>query len=185
MLDDIVTQYIRQYPHEAAGLALLIDQLETQQKLNDRRNFNGHVTGSGIVLSADQTKILLIHHKGFNRWQQPGGHWESDDESDPLVVAEREVAEETGVRDLEYLPMDPAHPLVPVDIDTHEVPARPHKDEPDHWHHDFRYVFITTEQELTHQEAEVNAAGWFDLNAPESFIIRTVIDKLRQLKFIK
>jgi hypothetical protein len=55
----------------------------------------GHVTCTGLVLSPDKSKILLVHHRRLDRWLLPGGHCES---GDPGVesVAEREVIEETG-----------------------------------------------------------------------------------------
>jgi 8-oxo-dGTP pyrophosphatase MutT (NUDIX family) len=177
-MDDIVSGYIKRFPAEAGRLAQLIEQVDGGEKLNDRRNFNGHVTGSGIVLSPDRQKVLLIYHKLFDRWQQPGGHWETDDEPDPLEAAKREVEEETSIQVAVYLPLDADHPLVPLDIDSHAVPARPQKDELVHIHHDFRYVFIAASEELHHQEAEVSAAAWFPLDAPEAQIIARAISKL-------
>lgn len=180
MLQEILDRYLEIYPEEAGDFSVLQEQLAAGETMNDRRNFHGHVTGSGIVLSPDRTKILLIHHKGFNRWQQPGGHWESDEEANPQVAAQRESEEETSVEIAEYVPIDTGNPIVPLDIDSHQVAARPHKDEPDHVHHDWRYVFIAAGEELHHQAEEVNAAKWFDLDAPETEFVRTIIRKLRQ-----
>jgi 8-oxo-dGTP pyrophosphatase MutT (NUDIX family) len=182
MIDDMLSAYAIIFPDERGGLALLHQQIAVQEKLNDRNNFHGHITGSAIILSPDKKKVLLIHHKLFNRWLQPGGHWETDEEASPLEAAQREGEEETGVKIAEYLNID-ANPLVPIDIDTHEVPARPQKGEPVHYHHDIRYVFVAKTEELNHQEAEVNAAAWFDLNAPETKSVSRVIAKLRHFGF--
>jgi len=181
MLSEILATYLELFPDEKTNLLRLWQQISDNEKLNDRRNFHGHITGSGVVLSPDKTQILLIHHKLFQVWQQPGGHWEADDEADPLAAARREVTEETGAAVADYLPLDSTHPLVPLDIDSHQVPARPEKDEPPHWHHDFRYVFISATEELSAQLQEVSGARWFPLLAPETQRIARVMKKLPNL----
>ncbi|HSW37295.1 MAG TPA: NUDIX domain-containing protein [Candidatus Saccharimonadales bacterium] len=183
MLSDILDRYLKLFPEEKEELKLLAEQVKTGQDLNDRRNFHGHVTGSTIVLSNDRRRVLLIHHKSFNLWQQPGGHRESD-EPNPLEAARREAPEETGIQLGEYLAVDKTNPLVPIDIDTHLVPARPHKNEPDHYHHDFRYVFIAKSEDIEFDQKEVYGAGWFDLDDSQTERISGVIVKLRQFKFI-
>jgi 8-oxo-dGTP pyrophosphatase MutT (NUDIX family) len=178
MLAGILDRYLQIYPSERPQLALLRRQIKAAEKLDDRRNFNGHITGSAIVLSSDGKQILFIHHKLFDVWQQPGGHWETD-EPDPLEAAKREAEEETGVRLKSYEPLDSSAPLVPFDIDSHEVPARPQKDEPVHYHHDFRYVFTAEKTPLNPQEEEVSAAEWFKVDAPETNRIKRTMAKLK------
>lgn len=179
MLQDVIAHYLEIYPEESAKLPLLQQQLANGEKLNDRKNFTGHIAGSAIIMSPDRTKILLIHHRAYDKWMQPGGHWESDEEADPLETAQREVLEETGVSDLEYLPIDAGHPLVPFDLDTHYIAARPEKDESEHYHHDFRYVFTSNTTELTPQQSEVFGARWFDIDAPDTKFVLQIIQKLR------
>src|ERR1017187_363028 len=113
MLKEIVEHYIEIFPEERKKFVLLHKQLAAGERLNDRQNYHGHITGSGIILSPDKRKILLIHHKLFNHWQQPGGHWESCDEANPFETAKRESEEETGVRLGPSLAVDTGHPLVP------------------------------------------------------------------------
>src|ERR1700733_10669537 len=106
MLQEILDIYLEIFPEERDGLKLLLQQVREQQTLNDRRNFEGHIPGSAIVLSPDKTKVLVIYHKFFDTWQQPGGHWEAD-EADPRSAAWREAEEETGIqlaRSLELVP---------------------------------------------------------------------------------
>ena len=88
----------------------------------------GHLTASGIVLSADARDILLIFHRRLERWLQPGGHVEPED-ADLPAAAEREVVEETGVA------LDPRPPRIVVGVDVHEIPPR-EPDEPPHVHVD-------------------------------------------------
>ncbi len=55
-----------------------------------------HFCASAFVIDPETYKILLVKHKKFNKWVQPGGHIE-DDET-PEEAAVREVYEETGVK---------------------------------------------------------------------------------------
>ena len=179
MLQDILERYLEIYPEESEKLFLLQQQVANSEKLNDRKNFTGHIAGSAIILSPDKAQILLIHHRAYDKWMQPGGHWESDEESDPLQTARREVQEETGVSDLEYVPVDTKNQLVPFDLDTHYIAPRPEKDEPEHYHHDFRYLFTSKTTDLTPQQSEVFGAKWFDIDAPETKFVIQIIQKLR------
>lgn len=47
--------------------------------------------------------------------------------------------------------------MIPIDIDTHPIPDNPKKQEPSHFHHDFRYVFfLDHQQEIALQLEEVS-----------------------------
>lgn len=54
-----------------------------------------HYTATGYITNYSKTKILLIHHKGLNKWLPPGGHVETNEAPDSAVL--REVQEETGL----------------------------------------------------------------------------------------
>lgn len=161
-------------------MGLLRRQFDGTEKLNDRSNFTGHITGGAIVLSPDRKRILLIHHKFLDKWLQPGGHWDPD-ELDPLTAARREAEEETAVKIAEYLPIDAEQPLIPVHIDSHHIPANPKKDEPEHYHHDFRYVFIADSLDLRLREKEVSNADWFGLDDPQVAELRTAIGRIKSI----
>jgi len=91
----------------------------------------GHITGSGWVMNAAGTHVLLTHHRKLGIWLQLGGH--VDGSSDVLGAALREVEEESGLMDV--LPMTREI----FDIDIHPVPA--FGDMPRHLHYDVRYLF--------------------------------------------
>jgi 8-oxo-dGTP pyrophosphatase MutT (NUDIX family) len=90
----------------------------------------GHFTASAFVTSSDGRAVLLVHHGKLGRWLQPGGHFEPED-ADLWSAVLREVAEETGLRDL-VLPDGPAL----LDVDIHDIP--PLRDDPPHRHYDLR-----------------------------------------------
>lgn len=116
-----------------------------------RRQFNpGHITCTGLVLSPDRDRILLVLHRRLQRWLLPGGHVEADD---PRIgdAGRREVVEETGA----ILRADSAPPLVGVDV--HGIPPR--RDEPFHLHHDLIFRFRATSDEF-HTSEEVREVAW-------------------------
>lgn len=93
----------------------------------------GHITGSGLLVSADGRRVLMNHHKFLNIWICFGGH--ADGELDVLNVALREVIEESGIADVE-----PVTGKI-FDVDVHGIPCNPAKGEPAHKHFDLRYLF--------------------------------------------
>ena len=124
-----------------------------------------HVT-AGALLARD-TEILLVEHRAYGIVLQPGGHLEPADVT-LARAAERELAEETGI-DLGAVSCVSETPAY---IQYGRVPARPEKDEPDHFHLDFGYAFATTEGDVGHiQESEVNGARWYPLAVPEASMI--------------
>lgn len=71
-----------------------------------------HLTASAVVLDRDLKHVLLVHHAKSRRWQFPGGHCER---TDPTLeaAARREVAEETGLDDLDMGGLLTLTPLAP------------------------------------------------------------------------
>ena len=111
----------------------------------------GHITASGFVLSPDRSALLLVWHRKLGGWLQPGGHIEPDD-LDVVAAQRREIEEETGLVDLEWLGL--------FDVDIHEFPAR--GGEPAHQHFDVRSAFIARSRDTAAGDG-VDASRWFDL----------------------
>jgi 8-oxo-dGTP pyrophosphatase MutT (NUDIX family) len=119
----------------------------------------GHFTASAFVLSPDGGSLLLILHRKLGRWLQPGGHVDAGD-ADVFAAARREVAEETGLTDVD---VDPDWPRL-LDLDVHAIPPHPKSGEPAHEHFDVRVLLRARTAELRAGE-DVKAARWFPLDA--------------------
>lgn len=157
-LIEAVTRYRAQIASPREHLSLLRWQIAEGHALDRRDTFPGHVTTSAFVLSPDHARILLIDHVVIGRWLQPGGHWE--DAATFHESAAREAVEETGVQGLRLHPWHRGGDL-PFAIDSHDVPGKPARGEPDHIHHDLQYLFIADPASaLVAQIEEVHAAAW-------------------------
>jgi 8-oxo-dGTP pyrophosphatase MutT (NUDIX family) len=147
--DDTEARHLR-------AMSELLDQVEAPW---DRRAVTpGHFTASAFVLSPDGERLLLIHHAKLGRWLQPGGHIDDGDE-DVFAAALREVAEETGVRGVVLAPGRPAL----LDVDVHEIPARPAKGEAAHRHYDLR-VLLWALDDAVQAGSDALAARWVPLD---------------------
>ncbi len=89
----------------------------------------GHVTASGLVISPDGGRILIVHHRRLDRWLLPGGHVEPSDNTVEAATA-REVEEETSV---------PVAGGRLGGADVHGIPGKGR--EPYHLHHDLLFWF--------------------------------------------
>ncbi|MXQ14448.1 NUDIX hydrolase [Microvirga makkahensis] len=145
-------------------------QIQNGDAIHSRSTFPGHVTTSAFILDPAGQRVVLIHHRSLARWLQPGGHYEAPESLEDAAL--REAFEETGVRGLM---LDPWHDQagLPIDVDSHLIPARPQKGEPEHWHHDIRYVLRAEEGGLDPDPSEVHGAEWravaeLDAIAPEA-----------------
>lgn len=175
-LQEELNRYLEVFPEDELDLQCLRNQLKDNERLFDRHNYTGHICGAGIVLSPDRTKLLLVHHVLYDRWQQPGGHAESFDVT-PLAAARREITEETAVDLAEVLTVDGK--AIPLHIGVHFVPENPKKQEAEHYHYDFRYVFIARSETLRSQPGEVHEAAWVPLDDPRTAHVDIAVARLK------
>lgn len=134
----------------------------------------GHLTGSAFVLDAARACVLLLHHRRLDRWLQPGGHGEG--ETEPRLIALRELEEETGLAASDVLPFPDERIL---DVDVHRIPARP--GEPEHAHLDVRYGFVARDgasPRLSHESRELRWVRLDALPADADESLRRAVRKL-------
>lgn len=164
MKEDIKKQlmnYLRIFPDKANSLSLLKKQILENQNIFTRKNFEGHVTVSGLVISSNK-KVLVIFHNRLQKFLQPGGHIEKDDKN-IIFSATREVREETNLNNIELCSWCLENNS-PIMIDTHKIPENKQKNESEHYHHDFMFVFITKEEGITLDTNEVSDFCWVSID---------------------
>jgi 8-oxo-dGTP pyrophosphatase MutT (NUDIX family) len=129
-----------------------------------RHHLPGHVTGSAWIVDSSGDFVLLTHHAKLNKWLQPGGH--ADGEENVINVARREAVEETGLKDLHLVQKEI------FDIDIHVIPAR--KDFPEHFHYDIRFLFRANKEEALILTDESHALDWVNVNQLSHFTSNNV-----------
>lgn len=123
-------------------------------------------TASILILTKESPKkILLLHHKKYNLWIQPGGHIEKFE--NPIEAAVREAKEETGI-DIGFLlqkiaSIDDLASFLPVPDFFLEEKIQPYKNEPEHFHLDMMYRVEVTLQDVKTAKREAHDIGWFGL----------------------
>ena len=103
-----------------------------------------HVTGSALIVNPASRRVLLRWHQRQQAWLQVGGHGDPG-EDDPLAIALREAAEETGLPDLEPWPDAQLRHVAVVSVPANST-------EPAHHHADLRFVLATHVPEAARPE---------------------------------
>ena len=127
----------------------ILDFLDRHDDALHRSCRRGHLTGSALVVSADGSRVVMLHHRKLQRWLQPGGHCDGD--ANLAAVGLREATEETGLDGLRVAP-------VAIDLDVHEV--RPPREDP-HLHLDARFLVVAPEDAILAGNHESTAIRWF------------------------
>lgn len=144
-------------------------QLLVDEGCFQRTHLPGHITGSSWIVNQNRTKTLLVHHAKLNKWVQPGGH--ADGEENILSVALREAEEETGLTKLA--------PIKEIfDVDVHLIPAR--KDFPEHYHHDIRFLVEADENEKIIVSDESHDVKWVSLNELENYTVERSVLRMKE-----
>jgi len=121
-----------------------------QPEAFQRHHLPGHITASAFIVDPEQKSVLLTHHAKLNRWLQPGGHADGNENTEE--VARTEALEETGLGPLQL------HGQSFFDLDIHAIPAR--GDMPVHDHYDIRYLFIARSSTPLILSEESHALQW-------------------------
>lgn len=150
---NLLNQYVEAEPENQHSKALLIKFAEAHENCCERTLNVGHFTGSCWLVSKDGQRVLLTHHKKLERWLQLGGH--ADGDSDLAQVALREAEEESGLIDLSVEPEI-------FDLERHAIPAR--GSDPEHFHHDVRFVVHAHGSENFIVSDESHALAWRNIS---------------------
>ena len=148
-LIEAISDYQTAYPEEAPFKERFIELLKHPRAFF-RDHLPGHITASSWIMDKSRQFTLLTHHKKLNRWLQPGGH--ADGDEDVTEVARREALEETGLHSLHLYRQEI------FDLDIHGIPAR--NDFPAHDHYDIRFLFTADMSEPFVISGESHDLAW-------------------------
>jgi 8-oxo-dGTP pyrophosphatase MutT (NUDIX family) len=151
----LLERYLRAHPDERAMVARIRSLVVRHDDCLLRTCGPGHVTASAWIVSASRDRFLLTHHAKLDRWLQLGGH--VDGEPHVHLAALREAREESGMQRFAFFG-DGSVPL-PLDVDVHGIPA--HKDEPEHEHHDVRFLLVAEPDQHIVVSGESKDVRWF------------------------
>lgn len=137
------------------------------------------------VYIIDQDKVLLIHHKKFNKWMPPGGH--VDPNELPSDAAIRETKEETGI-DIELINHNSNHSFdfpnartlpSPYMLLLENIPETPKEEA--HQHIDFVYLGKYTSGNISLNERETYGVRWFDKKELEELAENDLFPDVRKV----
>lgn len=147
--------------------------LLSEESCFERTHLPGHITGSSWIVNANRTQVLLVHHAKLNKWVQPGGH--ADGDENILRVALKEAEEETGLRNLTVIKSNP------FDVDIHLIPQR--IDFPEHFHYDVRFLLKADPKELITVSEESHDVKWIHLNELQHYNHERSVLRMRDKLF--
>jgi 8-oxo-dGTP pyrophosphatase MutT (NUDIX family) len=164
-----LTNYTTRFKEEKSFAGDFLKLLEHDRAFH-RDHLPGHITGSAWIVDTARTSVLLTHHAKLDKWLQPGGH--ADGDENVLGVALREAEEETGLKSFKLL-----HPGI-FDLDIHTIPVR--KDFPEHLHYDIRFMFEADPNEELIITDESQDLKWVPLNQLSEYTSNTSIQRMLQ-----
>lgn len=153
-------EYIAIDKKEKDDVDEIVEFLTRSTNCFSRTNLSGHITAGGLVVDM-QGNLLLNHHKETGMWFQFGGH--SDGESNSLNVALREISEEAGLDNLQLI----SNKI--FDVSVQKIDYSANKNEPEHFHYDINFLFLTNNKEFTisNESADIK---WVTINEAKELI---------------
>lgn len=164
VLLNILNRYLLLFPEEQERQITLINYLNRHknEELIDWNNFDGHIVAGGFIYAKEENKFLVLYHNDLKMFLYPGGHVDSND-INPLQASKREIKEETGLNNLEQLKVAEDE-LIPLDIDTHKIGYNERLNLPEHYHFDFRYLFMVDRvSDVKTDTEELSSYKWISL----------------------
>lgn len=179
---DILNDYLLEFPLEKERQSYFLNYLKkhNSNEIIDWNNFAGHIVASGFIYAKEEEKFLVLYHKDMKMFLYPGGHVDSSD-LNILTAAKREVKEETGLSDFKQLKILD-NELIPIDIDTHKINYNERLNLPEHYHFDFRYLFIVDKiQDVKIDLDEMSEYKWISiLELEEETSFKNVVSKIKK-----
>ena len=160
----VLNNYLLLFPEEQQRQVTLINYLNghKDEEITDWNNFDGHIVAGGFIYAKEENKFLVLYHNDLKMFLYPGGHVDSSDVN-TLEASKREILEETGLSNLEQLKLT-EDALIPIDIDTHKIGYNERLNLPEHYHFDFRYLFMVDKiSDIKTDAEELSSYKWISV----------------------
>ncbi len=131
---------------------VILERLAKDSDIFCRTNLLAHMSASAWVVNRERIKVLMVYHNIYHSWSWLGGH--ADGEKDLLLVAIREVKEESGVSHVQAISED-IFSLEVLTVDGHEKKG---EYVPSHLHLNITYLLEADERE------SLNIKAWHGLS---------------------
>lgn len=162
---NLLEKYLLLFPEEQQRQITLINYLNSHKddELTDWNNFDGHIVAGGFIYAKEENKFLVLYHNDLKMFLYPGGHVDSSDVN-TLEASKREILEETGLSNLEQLKLI-EDALIPIDIDTHKIGYNERLNLLEHYHFDFRYLFMVDNiSDIKTDAEELSSYKWISVD---------------------
>ena len=159
-LKDALFYYESSFSEEMLYKPRFLSLINNFDRCFTRQLMTGHLTGSAWIVDGSGMFTLLTLHKKLNRWLQPGGH--ADGDENLLGVSVKEAFEETGLESLQL------YQEKIFDIDIHQIPAN--QNVPAHFHFDIRFLYVADINEPLHISDESHDLAWIALNQLAEYV---------------
>lgn len=134
----------------------ILSFLERGDLVYTRESKDAHVTASAWVINREHSKILMAYHNIYDSWAWLGGH--ADGEKNPLLVAEKEAMEESGLQSVRPVTED----IFSVEILTVSGHIKNGSYVSSHLHLNVTYLLEADEEaNLREKEDENSGVRWF------------------------
>ena len=162
MKEKLIQQIINYIPineQEETDKRTLLQLLQSGEDISIRENLMAHLTASAWVVTPDRKKVLMAFHNLYGSWAWLGGH--ADGNWNLQLVAEKEAAEESGLRDLKALSGD----IFSVEVLTVDGHEKRGSYVPSHLHLNVTYLFEgNPDAPLRCKPDENSGVGWIDVS---------------------
>lgn len=139
------------------------------------------LTVSAFIVNKNN-EILLHKHKKYDRYLQPGGHVELDE--DPWTAVLREIKEETGINPDDLQVYVPSMPMIeesftmPTVFSPHPIATNTHPvGEDGHYHTDISYAFYMPPSTQMGEVGEGESTEFIWFRYPKKYETNVVVSR--------
>lgn len=160
-----ISKYEPYDEREKIDKEVMLKFIENNEDVLTRENKIAHFTASAWITNKERTKVLMIYHNIYNSWAWVGGHSDGDD--DLFYVVNKEVEEETGLKNVKPL-VEGIYGINIVTVDNH---IKRGKIVNSHLHLDVEYLFEADEKDKVRiKEDENSGVRWIDIQEVNNYI---------------